>query len=128
MITSSDLPALSAKPGIGITGPGTASDQSSSIPWMFPEACGSVLRPPGMAWSFPGSVQHSQSVPGMLIEPYRSVATSPAARSSCSKVANTNGASPQPAKPWGGGGVSGRGSGRSVTVALCAPLCDRRWR
>lgn len=41
------------------------------MPWMFPEACGSVLRPPGMAWPFPGSVQHSQSVLGMLIEPYR---------------------------------------------------------
>jgi len=25
-------------------------------------------------------------------------------------------------------GVSERGSGRSVTVALCAPLCDRLWR
>jgi hypothetical protein len=39
-----------------------------------------------------------------------------------------NGASPQPSKPWRGGGVSEKGSGRSVTVALCAPLCDRLWR
>src|SRR5271157_242059 len=41
---------------------------------------------------------------------------------------STNGVSPQPDKPWGGGGVSEKGSGRSETVALCAPLCDRRWR
>jgi hypothetical protein len=39
-----------------------------------------------------------------------------------------NGASPQPAEPWRRGGVSERGSGRCVTVALCAPLCDRLWR
>ena len=41
---------------------------------------------------------------------------------------NANGAPPPPAKPWRRGGVSERGSGRSETVALCAPLCDRRWR
>jgi len=40
----------------------------------------------------------------------------------------TNAVSPQPGKPWGGGGVSERGSGRSEMVALCAPLHDRRWR
>ena len=36
--------------------------------------------------------------------------------------ARPNGASPQPAKPWAPAEVGGRGSGRSVTVALCVPL------
>jgi integrase len=43
-------------------------------------------------------------------------------------TANLTGLRPGPPSHGGGGGVSERGSGRSETVALCAPLCDRRWR
>src|SRR5258708_27607851 len=42
-----------------------------------------------------------------------------------SSASRPNGALPQPVKPWRPGGVSESGSGRSETVALCAPLCDR---